>query len=154
MCACVRACVRACDFKDTHRRNNFKSYNNDKLSRFRAMTKVQTKCLREFIFADDESVITISKKDRQQILKPLGGCLQGLWAYYQPPADTGDGSGRGASTILQHRRLQVRKSPRVCLLGLNNYPTVSTLRLRSTGASGKLPLHSPGLQRESGPTFS
>ena len=34
-----------------------------KLSRLRAKTKVQTKCPREFLFADDAAVTTHSEKD-------------------------------------------------------------------------------------------
>ena len=37
-----------------------------KLFRLRAMTKVQTKCHREFLFTDNVAVTTHSKEDHQQ----------------------------------------------------------------------------------------
>ena len=61
------------------------------LSRLRANSKVQLKCLRDFLFADDTAVTALSAEE-----------LQKLMTQHQSEENTGHGTRRGFSTQHQH----------------------------------------------------
>ena len=121
-----------------------------KLSRLRAMTKVQTKRLGKSLFADDAAVTTHSEEDLQQLMNRFADACKDFWACHQPQKDAGD----GAPTIHRHRRLPSWKPSTSLCTWVRQYRTASPLRPRSAGASGTLPLHSLGRLKEFGQTVN